>query len=110
MKLLFDQNLSPLLVEMLGDIFQDSDHVFLLDLDTVSDHEIRAFAAENGFVVVTKDADYGELHSLLGGPPPVIWIRRGNCSTQSVEKILRGHFADISQLELNSDVGVLTLY
>lgn len=61
----------------------------------MSDRQIRAFAGENGFVIVTKDADYGELHSLYGAPPKVIWIRRGNCSTAAIEVILREHVGDI---------------
>lgn len=110
MKLLFDQNWSPKLVERLGDLFPGSDHVYPLALDTAGDNEIRTFAAENGFIVVTKDADYGELHALYGTPPKVIWIRRGNCSTHEVERILREHLNDISRLAKDAESGVLTVY
>jgi predicted nuclease of predicted toxin-antitoxin system len=109
MKLLFDQNLSPKLVSRLSDLFPDSDHVFFLGMDTQPDEEIRRFAAKEQFTLVTKDADFGELYSLFGGPPKVIWIRRGNCSTNSVERILLDHFADILRLEEDSP-GILTLY
>lgn len=110
MKLLFDQNLSPYLVDILADLFPGSDHVFLLGLDTADDPTVRKYAAENDFVVVTKDADYGELFSLLGGPPQVVWIRRGNCSTKTVEAIIRDHAADIERLHSHPSAGVLTLY
>ncbi|MBP9664310.1 MAG: DUF5615 family PIN-like protein [Pyrinomonadaceae bacterium] len=110
MKLLFDHNLSPRLVTQLSDLFPDSDHVFSLEMDRMSDREIRTFAAAEKFAVVTKDADYGELHSLFGGPPKVIWIRRGNCSTDSVESMLRNHFEDICLFENDLDRGVLTLF
>jgi predicted nuclease of predicted toxin-antitoxin system len=110
MKLLFDHNLSPQLVEQLSDIFPGSDHVFILGMDRMSDHDIRAFAATEGFAIVTKDADYGELHSLLGGPPKVIWIRRGNCSTKAVEEILRSHVNEITRFDANPEAGVLTLF
>lgn len=36
---------------------------------------------------------------LRGFPPKVIWIRRGNCSTNQIEDILRSHFEDIQAFE-----------
>ncbi len=47
MKLLFDQNLSPKLVNRLADLFPDSSHVFTLGLDEIEDSEIWRFAKEN---------------------------------------------------------------
>lgn len=64
MKLLFDHNLSPSLVERLSDVFPGSEHVFQVGLDEVDDLTICEFAVENGLAVVTKDADYSELLSL----------------------------------------------
>jgi predicted nuclease of predicted toxin-antitoxin system len=63
-----------------------------------------------GFLVVTKDADFSDLCLLRGFPPKVIWIRRGNCATHSVESILRRHYADISVPDSDTFIGVLTLY
>ena len=110
MKLLFDHNVSPRLVSLLDDLFPDSNHVFLLQLDTADDAEIRSYAAANDFVIVTKDADYSELHSLFGAPPKVIWIRRGNCATLAIELILREHFQEIMRLGDDLDSGILTIY
>jgi predicted nuclease of predicted toxin-antitoxin system len=110
MKLLFDQNLSPLLVRSLVDLFPGSDHVFYLGLDTADDRSVRTFAAENNFIVVTKDADYSELHSLFGSPPKVIWIRRGNCSTRTIETILRSAVSDIQAMFDDGSKGVLVIY
>ena len=110
MKLLFDQNLSPKLVSRLSDLFPESDHVYPLGLDTLGDREIHRFAAENNFIVVTKDADYSELFLLYGAPPKVIWIRRGNCSTKAVEQILRDNFGSISRLENDMESGVLAIF
>jgi predicted nuclease of predicted toxin-antitoxin system len=69
MKLLFDQNLSPDLVARLKDLFPDSNHVYLLGLDRADDIEVRSFAGSNNFTIVTKDADYSEMHSLVGAHP-----------------------------------------
>jgi predicted nuclease of predicted toxin-antitoxin system len=110
MKLLFDQNLSPCLVKSLADLYPDSSHVFWLGLDQVSDERVWEYARREGFVVVTKDADFSDLCLLRGFPPKVIWIRRGNCATHAVESILRRHYADISVLDSDTFIGVLTLY
>ena len=110
MKLLFDQNVSPRLISLLDDLFPGSNHVFLLQLDTADDAEIRAYAAANDFVIVTKDADYSELHSLFGAPPKVIWIRQGNCATGTIERILRNHFDNICRLRDDIESGILAIY
>jgi predicted nuclease of predicted toxin-antitoxin system len=110
MKLLFDHNLSPKLITALADIFPGSNHVFPLGLAEARDLEVRGFAAENGFLVVTKDADYSELHSLLGAPPKVVWIRRGNCSTKAIEDLLRTNLTLIQTLEADPNSGVLTIF
>jgi len=47
---------------------------------------------------------------LLGFPPKIIWIRRGNCSISTLEEILRHHHDQIETLELDSVSGVLTLF
>jgi predicted nuclease of predicted toxin-antitoxin system len=79
MKLLYDHNLRPLMVPRLADLFPHSQHVFALGLDRVSDEAIRDYAEQHGFCIVTKDADLSDLCVLLGFPPKIVWIRRGNC-------------------------------
>lgn len=110
MKLLYDHNLPPLLVSRLADLFPGSQHVFALRLDRASDWEVRTYAQENDFLIVTKDADFSELCVLRGFPPKIIWIRRGNCSVTILEEILRQHHDDIEALERDSVNGVLTLF
>ena len=110
MKLLFDHNLSPRLVKSLADIYPDSNHVYPLKLDQVSDKEIWEYAQREGFLIVTKDADFSDLCILLGFPPKVIWIRRGNCQTTAIESMLRRHHADIETLDKDVIIGVLTLF
>lgn len=110
MKLLFDQNLSPQLVKHLADLYPDSQHVFFIGLDQSDDRALWDFANQNNFTVVTRDSDFSALSVLRGFPPKVIWLRRGNCSTQQIEEILRLHDEDIKQFCQNSTLGVLTLY
>jgi predicted nuclease of predicted toxin-antitoxin system len=108
--LLFDQNLSPRLVERLADIYLDSLHVDGIGLPTAPDREVWEYARQHDYIIVTKDADFSELSLLLGFPPKVIWIRRGNCSTQNIEKLLRDNYVAIAALSDASDTGILTLF
>ena len=99
MKLLFDENLSFRLARVLADLFPDSVHVEDVSLESADDDAIRGYAAEHGFAIVTKDADFAEHCLIEGAPPKVVWIRRGNCSTSTVESLLRVHRNAIDELE-----------
>ncbi|WP_016875795.1 DUF5615 family PIN-like protein [Chlorogloeopsis fritschii PCC 9212] len=72
MKLLFDQNLSPNLINRLHELYPDSNHVYCLGLDRLPDIEIWEYAKREGFLIVTKDADFGDLSLLRGFPPKII--------------------------------------
>jgi predicted nuclease of predicted toxin-antitoxin system len=109
LKLLFDQNLSPKLAESLGDLFPGSSHVHLAGLGKSMDRDVWQFAKANGFTIVSKDADYGELSLTLGYPPKVIWVRRGNCSTTQIEELIRRDFEFIKQLDSNPGLGVVSI-
>jgi len=107
MRLLFDQNLSPYLVERLSDVYPDSVHVSDVNLDRALDREIWDFAREHSLIIVTKDADFDELSVLKGSPPNVIWIRRGNCTTDEIEQLLRRNREMVERIE---ESGVIELY
>jgi predicted nuclease of predicted toxin-antitoxin system len=109
-KLLFDQNLSPKLVERLADLYPNSNHLDLLGLGTADDVLVWKHAKNNDFVIVTKDADFADLSMLRGFPPKVVWIRRGNCSTDDITDILRNNKEGIEEVVTNSTLGVLTLF
>lgn len=89
MKLLFDENLSPRLVPALDDLYPGSLHVTQCGLRGAPDSAVWQYAAQNGFTVVSKDSDFSQRSSLMGGPPKVIWLRFGNCTTQRVDFVLR---------------------
>ena len=109
-KLLFDQNLSPKLINRLSDLYPNSNHLDLLGLGTADDSVVWKYAKDNNFVVVTKDADFADLSVLRGFPPKVVWIRRGNCSTDTIEDILRNHNSEIEDLAADLTSGILTLF
>ncbi|MEP7135251.1 MAG: DUF5615 family PIN-like protein [Chloroflexota bacterium] len=108
--LLFDQNISPRLVEHLADIYPGSVHVSTLGLGNAMDSEIWQYAHDHDYMIVTKDADFSELGVVKGFPPKVIWIRRGNCSTQEIEAILRDNYEVIKTLDNDDETGILTLF
>ena len=110
MKLLLDQNLSPNLISALADLYPGSMHLQDAGLDRASDEEVWNHARKNGFAIVSKDSDFNERVMLYGPPPKVIWIRRGNCTTQQIEQILRNAFPDIVILENNESEGLLELF
>jgi predicted nuclease of predicted toxin-antitoxin system len=110
MKLLFDHNLSPRLINLLTDLHPNSQHVFVLGMDQANDQIIWDYATQNDFTIVTRDSDFNDLSLIRGFPPKVIWIRRGNCSTQEIEQILRAATDVIQQLAQDSSIGVLTLH
>jgi uncharacterized protein (DUF433 family) len=54
------------------------------------DRSIWQYCLQEGFVVVSKDNDFGFLASERGAPPKAIWIRLGNCTTDEVETAILG--------------------
>ena len=95
MKLLFDENLSPKLVELVATVFPGSAHVHELGLGASDDADVWRFAAERDFVIVSKDADFHARSELLGFPPKFIWVRVGNSRTARVARLLLAHTAAI---------------
>jgi len=87
-RLLFDQNLSRRLVRLLEAEFPGSRHVSDLGLETATDQTIWDYAAEFGYVIVSKDSDFRQLAFLHGPPPKAIWVRLGNASTRDILEVL----------------------
>lgn len=108
--LLFDENLSPRLVNQLADIYPGSAHVSSVGRGNALDKVVWEYARQNDFMVVTKDADFSEMSLVSGFPPKIIWIRRGNCSTRDIEVLLRESYDAISALSDDANSGILTLF
>jgi predicted nuclease of predicted toxin-antitoxin system len=110
MKLLFDQNLSPRLVDRLIDLYPDSAHVSACGLAQAHDEEVWEFARTNSYIIVSKDSDFNEISLLRGFPPNIIWIRRGNCSTSEIEVLLRQHYDLVENMAQNQQIGIVLLF
>ena len=89
MILLLDQNLSRRLIATLASQFPGTRHVQDFGLERADDGQVWEHAKASGLTIVTKDVDFHERSILYGHPPKVIWIRLGNCTTASVEMLLR---------------------
>ncbi len=81
MKLLFDENLSPKLVQALEPEYPGSAHVRTLGLRGATDDTIWERARQEGYAIVSKDNDFRQLSFLYGAPPKVIWLSVGNAGT-----------------------------
>ena len=109
MKLLFDQNLSYKLVNMLADVFPGSSHVRNCDLGTADDAAIWTFAQQSGYAIVSKDEDFHQRSFVYGHPPKVVWLRVGNCSTQRIAETLRSHHRALAAFDADSEASFLIL-
>ncbi len=110
LKLLFDQNRSPHLIERLATEFPDAPRTSrVVGLGRADDLTTWRYARTNGYTNVTKDADFGDLSILHGFPPRVVWLRLGNCTVQDTEDHLRQHAATIAALERDETTGLLVI-
>jgi predicted nuclease of predicted toxin-antitoxin system len=108
--LLFDQHLSPRLVGRLMDVFPGSVHVSEAGLAQALDRAVWEYARANNLLLVSKDADFGELGLLLGFPPKVAWTRHGNCTTGAIEDLLRDNRDTIEALAQGDESSVLAVF
>ncbi len=89
MKLLFDENVSPKLVEGLASEFPGSTHVRDIGLIGGADRDVWEHAHALGFTIVSKDTDFRDRSFVTGWPPKVIWLDVGNAGTADIANLLR---------------------
>lgn len=109
MKLLFDQNLAPRLIGLLGNIFPGSQHVRDVGLASATDSAVWEHAKAGGFTIISKDADFRQLSFLYGSPPKVVWLRLGNRSTAQIESTIRAHAADLQAFDADPVASMLVI-
>lgn len=109
MKLLFDENLSRRLLPRIADLFPQAHHVGDVQLVRAPDSAIWAFARDNGFAIVTADADFFDMVTALGPPPKVIWLRNWAKSTKEAESLLRREAIRIVAFLEDPSLGLLVL-
>jgi predicted nuclease of predicted toxin-antitoxin system len=108
-KLLFDENLSHHLVGMLEILFPNSLHVRDVGLARADDRAVWAYAMEHDHAIVSKDEDFAERALLEGPPPKVVWIRVGNCTTATVDALLRARHRELAAFAVDAEASLIVL-
>ncbi len=84
-------------------------HVHDIGMDTASESEVWNYAAEHGYTIVSKDADFHQRSLLRGAPPKVVWIRQGNCSVSETADLLRERFIAVKRFHAKEEAAFLAL-
>ena len=103
MKLLFDENLSFKLPQLVRAVFPDSEHVRHVGMKGCGDEEIWEYAKRNGFTIISKDKDFFQRALLYGAPPKFIWLCLGNCTRNDLLSLIQRHERDIITFETSPE-------
>jgi predicted nuclease of predicted toxin-antitoxin system len=108
-KLLFDENLSPRLPDLLSGEFPGSSHVRNVGLLGADDGAVWTHARSNNFTIVSKDNDFRQRSFLEGAPPKIIWLSVGNAGTAALAGLLRREHLRILAFEAEAESSLLVL-
>jgi predicted nuclease of predicted toxin-antitoxin system len=97
MRLLFDESLSPRLVSLLADLFPDSESALRNGLARSGDRRILEYAADQDFVLVSTDSDFGVLLRQVPGAKVVI-LQSCDYPTRVAAHVLRSNAIRIAAL------------
>lgn len=109
MKLLFDENLRPRLVQALDPEYPGSAHVRALGLRGATDTASWERARQDAYAIVSKDNDFRQITFLHGAPPRVIWLSVGDAGTEAILRFLRSQRAEIQAFEADAEASLLVL-
>ena len=109
MRFLIDNQLPRALARLLVDLGHQAVHVLDVELAQIDDHALWAYAAQHGFVIISKDADFVDLALLDPGRVQLVWVRIGNCRKSALLKAFKSALSTIEQ-ELNSGEILIELY
>ena len=105
MKFLIDNQLPPKLAQWITTQGYDVAHVQDIGLADAPDIEILEFAANNRYVLVSKDEDFLHLSLTHRGRPQIVWVRLGNCRTISLLSVFgRSMSSLVAALESGQDM------
>lgn len=110
MKLLLDENLSRRMLPFLQHDYPGSNQVVLLGMESASDREVWQTAKDDGYVILTRDADFQELSLVWGQPPKVIRLNTLNQSRAATLKILIENKNVIMESLVARDMASIEIY
>ncbi len=96
MRLVVDAQLPPRLAHRLTELGHDTVHVFELGLATANDGAIWELALARDAALITKDRDFVTLRIAKQAGPQIIWLRFGNCNTNSLIERVTGSLGMIA--------------
>jgi predicted nuclease of predicted toxin-antitoxin system len=108
-KFLIDNQLPCALARLLTDLGHQGVHVLDIGLAQENDRAIWAYAALNGFVIVSKDADFADLAVLDPHRVRIVWVRSRNCRKAALPESFKNAF-DTIEGELNAGENLIELY
>ncbi|MGH8675682.1 MAG: DUF5615 family PIN-like protein [Burkholderiales bacterium] len=109
MKLLFDENLSARLVDLLAVEFPGSAHVEQALGRSRPDADVWQYAMANGYALVSKDNDFRQRAFMSGPPPKVVWLDIGNAGTEQIAELLQSRAAEVNQFGESTQDALLVL-
>jgi predicted nuclease of predicted toxin-antitoxin system len=108
-KFLVDNQLPRALATLLGNLGHHAVHVLDIELSQVDDMAIWAFAAQNGYTIISKDADFADLALLAPNEARLIWVRIGNCRKSVLLEAFKNALEKIEQ-DLEAGETLIELY
>ena len=108
MKFLLDENLSPRHARTLRDLGHDCVSVVELGLSGAEDPVVRAVAIESGRVLVTLDADFGNVLRYPPAPTPgVIRFRLHPATEDAIDAVLRQAIPRLAGIDLQGKLAIV---
>jgi predicted nuclease of predicted toxin-antitoxin system len=99
-RVLIDENLPLALKRGLG-----GGAIHATDLGArLSDLDLWRHARNEGYVLLTKDADFFDRLSIEGAPPKVVWVRTGNLRRAKLEADIARLWPSVVNLLQNADL------
>jgi predicted nuclease of predicted toxin-antitoxin system len=108
-KLLFDENVSPKLAQVLANEYPGSRHVRSVSLRGADDEQVWDYGRAEDFIIVSKDTDFRERSFVEGFPPKVIWLDVGNAGTLLIADLLRQECQRVEAFESEHETSLLIL-
>jgi predicted nuclease of predicted toxin-antitoxin system len=108
-KLLFDENLSPKLSDLVAAEYPASIHVRTVGLQGADDQHVWDYARTEGFAIASKDNDFRQRSFVFGSPPKVVWLDVGNAGTATITDLLRRAQSRVEVFASDPETSLLVL-
>jgi predicted nuclease of predicted toxin-antitoxin system len=109
MKLLFDQNISHRILNLISEVYPKANQVRGLKIENFSDKSIWEFAKKGGYTIVTFDSDFYNFSLVWGFPPKIIWLKTKNQTTKNVSNLILKHQETIQHFIENENLSCLEI-